>query len=139
LDGDPSRSVPILLDRCYNQSHSVTSYSRIDAEEHVTTYDLGQLFGAVADQLPEAEEAMLVIAAATLPQLPPRPPTHQLVIRAGRHDYHSYTHACVDELHVQAHKRTYCLLGLCFLAKVFHSEPREVHLQLTNPHSISSQ
>jgi hypothetical protein len=101
----------------------------------VPACDLEQLFGVVADQLPETETASLVLSATTLPQLPPRLATDQLVIRVGRHGYHSYTHVCVDELHFQAHKRTYRLLGLAFLAKVFHPEPREVHIQLTNLHS----
>lgn len=51
------------------------------------------------------------------------------------HAYHSYTNVCVDELHFQAHKRTYRLLGLAFLAKIFHPEPREVHIQLSHPDS----
>jgi hypothetical protein len=108
---------------------------QIDAEENMPACDLEQLFGSVVDHLPEATEESFIISAAALPQLRPRLTTDQLVIRAGRHGHHSYTHVCVDELHIQAQKRTYRLLGLAFLAKVFHPEPHEVQIQLTNPHS----
>lgn len=53
--------------------------------------DLEQLFGGLADQLPDSETASLVLSAATLPQMPPSVVTSQLVIRTGR--------TCVSLLH----------------------------------------
>lgn len=101
----------------------------------MTTCDLERFYGEVADQLPQSETSSLTLSAATLPRTPPQLTTDQLVIRAGRHCYMSYTHVCVDALHVQAHWRTYRLLGLVFLAKVFHPESPATQIQLTNPHS----
>lgn len=97
--------------------------------------ELELLFGSLADRLPDHESSSMVFSAAVLPTLPDILQTDRLLIRTGSHSYHSYTHVCVDELHVQADKRTYRLVALALLAKVFHAQPREVRLRLTNPHS----
>lgn len=97
--------------------------------------DLDTLFGPVIEQVPEDLDDEYVFSASTLPQLPPVLTTDRLSIRIGTHAYQSYTVNRVDGLHFQAHKQTYRMLGMCLLAKVFHAEPREVRIDLTNPHS----
>ena len=96
---------------------------------------LEEVFRSLADTLPEQEEVPFTLNAVTLPQTPAIVTTDQLIIRAGQHAYHSYTHSCVDALHFHASKRTYRLLGLCLLAKVFHAEPVSIHIMLTHPQS----
>lgn len=97
--------------------------------------ELEHILGGTANQLPDQDPSSFVFSAAALPQLPEVLQTDRLVIRAGQHSHHSYTHVCVDELHFQANKRTYRLLALALLAKVFHLHPREVRIRLTNTNS----
>jgi hypothetical protein len=97
--------------------------------------DLEAIFGVLADQLPEDENAEFLLSAENLPQAPAVMQTDRLVLQAGRHGYNGYTIFEVDSISVQAHKRTYRQLGLCLLSKVFHQDPARVTIQLTHPAS----
>ncbi len=97
--------------------------------------DVEEIFGTIADHIPTSEDTEFVFSAEVLPQPPPLLETNQLVIRKGERTSYSYTVNRVDALHFQAHKRTYRVFGLLFLARVFHSELPEIHIRLTHAES----
>jgi len=99
------------------------------------TCDLERVYGDVARTVPTGEDDAFTVSAETLPQAPERPATDRLIVRKAIHWYHAYANARVDALIFEAQKPTYRLLALALLARIFHAEPREIHLELTHPHS----
>lgn len=97
--------------------------------------DLERLYGALANTVPSAKDSEFIFSADTLPQPPASLETDRIVARKLKHAYSGYTQTQVDAIWMQAYQRTYRLLGLLILAKVFHATPGEVHLHLLHPAS----
>ncbi len=98
--------------------------------------DLEEVFGALADQVPEPDESEenedgdILFNADNLPRPPAELRTSRLAMQRGFHDYSSTPY---ESLSLYADKRTLRLLGLLILAKLFHEEPAHVGLQLGMP------
>ena len=106
--------------------------------------DLERVFGALADIVPEADDnepvgpdyneeddddddLIIVFSADNLPRAPAQLKTDDLAASWGLHSYGSTPFEMVD---FTAPKRTFRLLGLLILSKVFHDGPEAVTLDL---------
>jgi hypothetical protein len=97
--------------------------------------DLENYFGDLASKIPTDEASEFIFSAEALPAPATRLLTDMLIVKKGKHFYESYVNSQADILHFQTHKHTYRQLGILILAKVFHYDLSEIHLQLGHPAS----
>jgi hypothetical protein len=97
--------------------------------------ELLALSEAVIDELDRslATDGCFDFSGSILPTLPSAMSTGQLVIRKGKHDYNSYY--LVDSLKLMASKTVMRSLAIVALCSLFHDDPEEVTLELTNDKS----
>lgn len=94
--------------------------------------DLEAVLGALCDKLPTNDDDMIVLSSKNLPQLPERMECGKLLIKLSESAYAGIRR---DFLAFDAESRTYQLLALALLAKIFHERPPLARIKLTHPAS----
>jgi hypothetical protein len=94
--------------------------------------DLEAVLGALCDKLPTNDKDMIVLSSQNLPQLPEQMVCGKLLIMLSETAYSGVRR---DYLEFEAESRTYQLLALALLAKIFHEGPPLARIKLTHPAS----
>src|SRR5476651_310047 len=94
--------------------------------------DLEAVLGGLCDKLPTNDDDEIVLSSKNLPQLPERMECSKLLIKLSEGAHEGIRR---DFLAFDAESRTYQLLALALLAKIFHEGPPIARIKLTHPAS----